>query len=254
MNKPIIKTNDEVKIIREASKRLAWVVANVTDNVKEGITTKELDDIAFGLIDEMGDKPAFLNYKPEPSARPYPSTICTSVNEIVVHGIPSDTVLKNGDIITIDCGIEHNGYFSDHAVSVVVGDNKDAFDILNVTRNALYEGISVVRDGTRINEIGAAIEEYIKGRYGIIKDYAGHGVGKYIHEPPLILNYKNNINLKMKKNMVFAIEPMLADIKNPKTRILSDGYSVEVLGARHTCMFEHTVLVTDDGFEILTEI
>jgi methionyl aminopeptidase len=188
----IIKTAEEIEIIREGGKRLATVLHKVKDIVKPGISTGELDKYAEKLIKDMGDYPAFLNYKPDGADAPYPASLCVSVNEQVVHGIPSkNKILKEGDIVSLDLGLRHKGLFTDSAITVPVGEvANSAKKLMETTQKALMVGIQAAREGNRIGDISHAIESFARPhKYGIVEVLAGHGVGKKIHEDPYIPNF-----------------------------------------------------------------
>lgn len=250
----IIKTKEQIDILRQGGKRLAEVVHKVSQKALPGITTDELDTYAYELIVSMGDKPAFLNYKPEGAPYAFPKTLCVSVNDEVVHGIPGGKVLKNGDIVSIDCGINHGGLFTDHAVTVVVGETtKESYRLIEAATLSLEAGIEAIVPGARIGDISSAIEKVIKPyKFGIIKELAGHGVGVKIHEDPYIPNYgKAGTGLVLKPGMVIAIEPMI-NIGKQSITIARDGWTIKTKDRSRSAHMEHTVLVTEDGAEILT--
>lgn len=250
----IIKTKEEIDILREGGKRLATILAKVATKVVPGISTAELDKYAHDLIKEGGDEPAFLNYKPEGQAKAYPASLCTSVNNEVVHGIPSkNKILKDGDIISIDLGLKHKGLFTDHAITVPVGKiNKASQELLGITHEALLVGIEEAKGGNTVGDIGHAIEKFVARKYGIVRELSGHGVGKKIHEDPYIPNYgKKGKGQKLIPGMVVAIEPML-NIGKADIVTLSDGYTIKTADGSRSAHFEHTVLITEGEAEILT--
>lgn len=253
----IIKNEKEIEILREGGKRLATVLHKVKEHVVPGVSTKELDDYAFKLIKEMGDKPAFLNYTPDGANIPFPASLCVSVNEEVVHGIPKkNRILKEGDIVSIDLGLNHKGMFTDMAMTVPVGAvSKELENLMNTTKKALEIGIGQVIEGNRVGDIGFAIEQFVKPhKYGIVDVLSGHGVGKYIHEDPYIPNFgKRNTGEKLRHGMVIAIEPML-NIGSKNVVLEDDGYTFTTADKKPSAHFEHTVLVLHDGFEILTSL
>ncbi len=251
----IIKTKEEIEILREGGKRLASVLRKVKESIVPGISTKELDKIAFDEIKSLGDEPAFLNYKPYGADYPYPASLCVSVNDEIVHGIPSDRVLKEGDIVSIDLGLKHKGYFTDHAITVPVGKvSKEDMELLSVGEEALNIGIEAVTVGGRIGDIGYAIEKYVSEfGFGIVRGLSGHGVGVHIHEDPYVPNYgKKGTGEKIVPGMVIAIEPMITD-GNPNIKTLKDGYTIVSKDGSRAVHFEHTVAITEDGPEILTK-
>lgn len=253
----IIKTPAEVEILREGGRRLATILYKVKDKVAPGISTKELDEYAFKLIKDGGDEPAFLNYKPEGADFPFPASLCTSVNDAVVHGIPrKDQILKEGDIIAIDLGLKHKGLFTDMALSVAVGEiSNGSKKLLEITERALMTGIAEARGGNRTGDIGHAIESFVKPyKYGIVEVLAGHGVGKHIHEDPFIPNFgKKGTGAKLVPGMVVALEPMLNNgTKNVK--LDKDGYTFKTVDGKRSAHFELTILITEGDPEILTKI
>jgi methionyl aminopeptidase len=252
----IIKTKEEIEILREGGKRLAAILAKVATKVAPGVSTFELDQYAHSLIKEGGDEPAFLNYKPEGHHKPYPASLCTSVNSEVVHGIPSkNKILKEGDIISIDLGLKHKGFYTDHAITVPVGKaTKKDQQLLDDTREALEVGIFAAVGGATVGDIGYAIESFVHKRYGIVKELSGHGVGKHIHEDPYIPNFgKKGKGQKLIPGMVIAIEPML-NIGKANIVSMSDGYTIKTADGSRSAHFEHTILITDGEPEILTKI
>lgn len=253
----IIKTKEEIEILREGGKRLAEVLEKVRQKVAPGVSTYELDQYAYKLIKDLGDEPAFLNYKPEGARRPFSASLCVSVNDEVVHGIPKkDRVLKEGDTISIDLGLKHKGMFTDHAVTVPVGKiDKDKQNLLEVTREALHVGIFEARAGNRVGDIGHAIEEYVRPHgYGIVDILSGHGVGKYIHEDPYIPNFgKKGTGEILRPGMVIAIEPML-NMGTKRVTLDNDDWTFRTADHKPSAHFEHTILITEGGPEILTEV
>ena len=253
----IIKTPEEIKIIREGGKRLATVLHKVKEMVKPGISTWKLDKYAEKLIKEMGDEPAFLNYRPEGADFPYPASLCVSVNNEVVHGIPNKkTILKEGDIVSLDLGLKHKNLFTDMAITVPVDSiSNSSAKLIKTTENALRAGINVARLGYRVGDIGYTIENFVrKHRYGIVEVLSGHGVGCAIHEDPYIPNFgKANTGERLMSGMIIAIEPMLNN--GTKNVILDkDGYTFRTADGKRSAHFEHTVLITEDEPEILTKI
>lgn len=253
----IIKTKEEIEILREGGKRLATILYKVKGMVAPGVSAKELDDYAFKLIKTGGDEPAFLNYRPEGASTPYPASLCVSVNNEVVHGIPSkDKILKEGDIVSIDLGLKHRSFFTDMALTVAVGEiTRASQELLEVTEKALGVGIESAIGGNRVGDISHAIESFIRPhRYGIVEVLSGHGVGKYIHEDPHIPNFgKAGIGTKLVPGMVLAIEPMLNN--GTKNVFLDeDGYTFKTADGKKSAHFEHTILITESEPEILTKI
>lgn len=250
-----IKTKEEIEILREGGKRLAFILNEVARKVAPGVSTKELDDYARKLIKERGDEPSFLNYTPKGAKYPYPASLCTSINDEVVHGIPSsDRILKEGDIVALDCGLKHRGLFTDMAITVPVGkiDSK-AKKLLSVTKEALAAGIA--QTGRHIGDIGCVISEVAR-RYGfsVVRDLTGHGVGYAVHEDPHVPNFgKKGTGEKLVPGMVLALEPMINE-GSGEVVLSDDGYTFRTKDGSRNAHFEHTILITEGKAEILTKI
>lgn len=244
-----IKSQKEIELMRYAGKVNKEVRELLKENIKEGITTKELDDLALNYIKEKDCTPSFFKYEG------YPANICTSINDEIVHGIPGSRALKNGDIISVDVGVEYKGLHTDAAFTCAVGSvNKEVEDLLIYTKKALYEGIKVIKEGIKLNEVCKAIEKVAREKkYGVIKELVGHGVGRNLHEDPYIPNYDNeeSKNITLKSGMTLAIEPMFS-LESPKVWILDNGWTISTQDESPVAHFEHTILVTQDGYEILT--
>lgn len=254
----IIKTKEEIEILREGGKRLATVLNKVRDIVAPGVSTKDLDVYAEKLIREMGDTPAFLNYRPAGARTPFPASLCVSVNDEIVHGIPKKNhILKEGDIVSIDLGVKHKGLFTDMAMTVPVGViAPNVAKLLDDTEQALMAGINAAVGGASIGDIGHAIESFVraKGNYGIVEELAGHGVGRAIHEDPYIPNFgKAGRGEKLVPGMVVALEPML-NLGTKKVTIDDDDWTFRTADRKKSAHFEHTILITEGEPEILTKI
>lgn len=254
----IIKTQEQIDNIKEGGAILASVLDEVVKQVKPGITTHELDMKARALIFEHGGVPAFEGYQPDKHTSPYPCTLCTSVNEEVVHTPASEKrVLKEGDIISIDVGMKYKECYTDMAKTVAVGSiTKEEEALLEVTRKALNVGIQEVRPGASVYDIGRAIEEYVNPHgYGIVRDLVGHGVGVDIHEDPAVPNFimPGTEHIKLKEGMVIAIEPMLT-LGDYQIKVLSDDWTIVTRDGSKAAHFEHTVIVTANGYDIATVI
>ena len=250
----IIKDQKEIESIIECGKRLASVLDIVAKSVKAGITTEELDRIARVEIEKLGDTPSFLGFTPEGIRNPYPAALCVSINEEVVHGIPSKKIIKEGDVVSVDLGLRHNKLFCDHAKTVVVGKaSKEIHDLVKDTKKALELGIAQARIGNTTGDIGNAIETIAKNKnYGLVKILSGHGVGKKIHDDPYVPNYgKPGQGVKLVEGMVIAIEPMFT-LGKGHVRALSDEYTYVTKDRSMSAHFEHTVLITKDGPKTLT--
>lgn len=252
----IIKTKEEIEIIREGGKILASVLLKIAKFVKPGISTFDINEYAHKIITEGGDVPASLNYKPEGASTPYPASICISVNNEIVHGIPSKKkILKDGDIVSLDLVIKHKGLFSDHAVTVPVGKiSKRDQKLLDDTKKALEIGIWAARGGQTVGDIGYAIESFVNRKYGIARELAGHGVGKKIHEDPYVPNYgKKGKGQKLIPGMIIAIEPML-NLGKDGIINASDDWTIKTADGSKSAHFEHTILITEGDAEILTMV
>ncbi|MEX0918397.1 MAG: type I methionyl aminopeptidase [Candidatus Paceibacterota bacterium] len=250
-----LKTTDDIKYLQESGRRLATVLTELVGLVKAGVVPRDLDDRARELIRDLGDKPAFLNYRPAGSALAYPTALCVSVNNEIVHGIPGKRVIKDGDIVTLDLGLNHQGYFSDMAISVAVGrPSPETEKLLRITHEALKAGIEAARPGRHIGDIGAAIAGVVKSGGGkIIRELAGHGVGFAVHEDPLVPNDgQAGQGLLLKPGLVLALEPMVT-FGRPAVRLLDDGFTFVTKDGSISAHFEHTVLITNDKPIILTQ-
>lgn len=245
-----IKSDREIELLRIAGNIVYQTHQYLKKYIKPGVTTKELNDLAEKFILEHDAYPSFKGFEG------FPSAICTSINHEVVHGIPSNTKLKNGDIIKIDIGACYKGYHGDSAWSYPVGDiDDDKKYLLYHTEESLYKGLEQIKPGNRIGDIGYAIESYAKEHnLGVVKELVGHGVGTSVHEDPDVPNYGiKNTGPKLKKGMVLAIEPML-NLGSPEIVVCEDEWTIESEDYSPSAHFEHTVVVTDDGYEILTGV
>ena len=243
-----IKSDYEIRLMREAGLMVSKTHKYLKKYIKPGITTKELDKLAEDYIRSMGGVPSCKGYEG------FPATLCTSVNDEVVHGIPGNRKLKNGDIITIDMVIGYKGYQGDAAWTYAVGDITDKKKYLMYhTEKALYKGIEQVKPGARIGDISYAVETYAnKHKLGIVKELVGHGIGTDMHEEPDVPNYgKPNTGPRLKEGMVICIEPML-NMGTADIYIEDDDWTVKTMDGLPAAHYEHTVLVTKDGHEILT--
>ena len=233
-----------------AGRKAASVLEMLDDHVKPGVTTNQLDEIAYKFItEELKCIPANINYNG------YPKTLCTSVNQVVCHGIPSDDrVLKDGDIINIDVTVIEDGWHGDTSKMYLVGKVADhAKRLVEVTQECMYAGIKEVRPGARLGDVGAAIQEHAESNhYSVVRDYCGHGIGQIYHEEPQVLHYgQRHEGLELKEGMCFTIEPMI-NLGGYQTKLLSDGWTVVTKDGRLSAQWEHTIAVTSSGYEILT--
>lgn len=243
-----IKSEKEVELMKHAGHINYLTHKLLEKSIRPGMTTEELNRIAHDFIISQGCAPSFLNYEG------YPASICVSVNEEVVHGIPGKRKLKNGDIVSIDIGVIYKGYHSDSAATYPVGTvNEKKKYLMEHTRNALYEGIKQVKEGAKIGDISNAIETYAhKHHLGVVEELVGHGVGNNLHEDPDVPNYgKAHTGLTLKSGMTIAIEPML-NLGTKHIYMLDDNWTIITQDNKPSAHYEHTVLVTKDGYEILT--
>lgn len=248
----LIKTAEEIDLIRESCKIVSEVIDYIGKFVKEGISTKELDLLIEEYIISKEAYPAFKGYKVKKKA--FPSSSCISVNEEVVHGLPGKRKLKSGDIISIDVGVKKNGYYGDGAYTFAVGEiSPKTAKLLKVTEESLYKGIEQAIDGNEVNDISCAIQNYVEGSgYGIVRELVGHGIGRNLHEDPAIPNfYSSGSSQKLYEGMVIAIEPMV-NYGTFKVYEKSDGWTIVTKDHEPSAHFEHTVLVRKKKPEILT--
>lgn len=246
----IIKTAEEIEKMRIAGRLAAEVLEMITPHVQAGITTGELDRICHDyIVNTQNAIPAPLNYNG------FPKSICTSINHVICHGIPSDTkVLKKGDIINIDITVIKDEYHGDTSMMFFIGNPTPALDrLVRITQECLYLGIDMVRPGVRLGDIGHAIQVHAESNhYSVVREYCGHGIGKGFHEEPQVLHYgRPNTGLELQAGMIFTIEPML-NLGTRHNRLLNDGWTVVTKDRKPSAQWEHTILVTDDGHEVLT--
>lgn len=242
------KSKEEIELLRESNLLVGKTLAEVAKIMKPGVTTNQIDKVAEQFIRDNKAVPGFLNY------RGYPNTLCISVNDSVVHGIPSDYNLKEGDIVSVDCGVIKNGYFGDSAYTFQIGEvNEKVKRLLEVTKLALYKGIEQAVVGNRIGDISFAIQNFAEyNGYTIVRELVGHGVGKNLHEEPQVPNYgRRGKGVKLKEGLVIAIEPMV-NMGAKEIKQLDDGWTIKTLDGLPSAHFEHTVAVTKDGVDILS--
>ncbi|TSC84028.1 MAG: Methionine aminopeptidase [Parcubacteria group bacterium Gr01-1014_13] len=260
----LIKTPEEIKLIKQGGQIMGRILDDLAKMCRPGMSTWEVDQAAEKMIIEVGGRPAFKGYKNKPSDIPFPSTICASINEEVVHGIAKKTaILKNGDVFTIDIGMQwpyngpkDEGYFTDTAVTIPIGKiPPKTRELLRVTQESLERGIKVIKPGNTIADIGKAIEDYIKsqGKYGIVQDLVGHGVGHEVHEEPRIPNfYDRGLDfIILKPGMVVAIEPMVS-LGTWRVKTAEDGWTIRMADNSLSAHFEHTIIVTKSGNIVAT--
>lgn len=248
-----LKTDDEIELLRQSNLLVGKTLAEVAKLIKPGVTTKELDRVAEEFIRDHGAIPTFKGF-PNPFGPPFPGSICTSVNEQVVHGIPGDTVLKDGDIISVDCGTLMNGYCGDSAYTFCVGEvAPEIIELLKVTKEALYKGIEMAVHGKRLGDIGYAVQQHCElHSYGVVREFVGHGIGKNMHEDPQVPNYgRRGTGALLKKGMCIAIEPMIT-LGDKKIGMEADRWTVRTMDRKCAAHFEHTVAVGLDKADILS--
>lgn len=261
MEQITIKTAREIDMMRQGGKILAAVLSLLAESVKPGASTGELNELAEKLIKERGGEPSFKNYRSSPEDRPFPTALCASINEEVVHApaLPSRT-LKGGDIVCLDLGLKYpagkGGLFTDAAITVPVGKiSTEAKKLIDVTQQALEVGIVEVKSGNFIHHIGRAVQKYVESQgFSVVRDLVGHGVGRKIHEPPRVPNFFDPKfkAVELREGMTICIEPMVA-VGTWQVKTLPDGWTVVTADGKLSAHFEHTVAVTKDGYEILTK-
>lgn len=246
----VLKTARELKIMREAGRISAGALRIAGEAIEPGITTDEIDKLAYNYIKSQGAQPNFLNYNG------YPATACISINNEVIHGIPSKKrVIHAGDIVSIDLGAVYEGYHGDNAATFACGDiSPQAKRLIDTTRESLYEGISKARAGGRLGDISAAIQQYVEARgYSVVRDFVGHGVGASLHEAPEVPNFGTpGRGVRLIPGMTLAIEPMI-NIGRADVNVLGDGWTVVTADGSLSAHFEHTVGITSSGTVIMTE-
>lgn len=253
-----IKTPQEIAIMREGGKILAKILDELSRVVAPGVKTIEIDKLAEGLVLKYGAIASFKGYKPKfyDGEKGYPASVCVSVNEEVVHGIPGERVLKEGDIASLDMGILYHGFYTDAAITVGVGKiSPVAQKLIDATKKSLEIGIKEIGPGKHLGDIGFAFQSYVEQNgFSVVRDLVGHGVGKYIHEDPEIPNYGfRGQGLELKKGMTLALEPMV-NVGAPDVKIMPDGWTFVSSDKSLVAHFEHTVAVTENGVEILTKL
>ncbi len=244
-----LKTPREIKKLRGSNLIVAEILSRIKEKAKPGVTTIELEYLAEELLVKKRAVSAFKNY------HGFPNCLCTSINEEVIHGIPSKRILKEGDILSLDFGVLYQGYYGDAAISVAVGSvSKEAQELLKTTEESLYQAIDNARVGQRLSDISAAVESYVEQRgFSVVRDFVGHGIGRQLHEEPQIPNFgPPGMGVRLKVGMVLAIEPMINAGKSEVT-ILADGWSAVTKDRSLSAHFEHTVAITDNGPFILSK-
>lgn len=249
-----LKTEDEIRLLRQSNLLVGRTLAEVAKLIKPGVTTGQLDKIAEEYIRDNEAIPTFKGF-PNQYGNPFPCSICTSVNEQVVHGIPSvDTILQEGDIVSVDCGVSLNGFCGDSAYTFCVGDvDAEVKELLKVTKQSLYVGIQNAIQGKRIGDISYSIQQHCEAHsYGVVREFVGHGIGREMHEDPQVPNYgKRGYGTLLKKGLCIALEPMVT-LGNRQVLLEDDGWTVRTKDRNFSAHFEHTIAVTDVEAEILS--
>lgn len=243
------KTEEEISLMRKSNRLVSETLAEVAKFIKEGITTLKLDSIAEEFILSSGAIPGFLNYKG------YPNTLCVSVNNQVVHGIPSNYELRDGDIVSIDCGVIYNGYYGDSAYTFTIGNVKEeTIRLLKTTKECLYKGIEMATDGNRIGDISWVIQNHAEvNGYSVVRELVGHGIGKSLHEEPEVPNFgKKGRGMILKSGLVIAIEPMI-NLGRKHVQQARDGWTIFTADGKPSAHFEHTIVVRKEKAEILSD-
>jgi len=250
-----IKTPEDIAGMRVAGRLAAEVLEMIGEHVRPGVTTEELDRICHDYIVNVQKAiPAPLNYGGAPGRIPFPKSICTSINHVVCHGIPNEKQLKSGDALNIDVTVIKDGYHGDTSKMFLVGETPEWVQRLaRVTQECMYKGIAVVRPGARLGDIGHVIQEHAHANhYSVVREYCGHGIGKVFHEDPQVLHYgRAGTGMELKEGMTFTIEPMINQGRH-ETRLLGDGWTAITKDRKLSAQWEHTILVTADGYEVLT--
>jgi methionyl aminopeptidase len=254
----IIQNQQQLITLREGGKRLAEAIRRLADLTVAGVSLPELDREARKLLTIGDDQPAFLNYTPEGADRPFPASLCISVNDEIVHGVPneSDYLIKDGDLVSLDVGLIHGGLITDSAYTVAVGGvSSRAQELLDVTQAALRAGVQAVQAGGHVGDIGAAIQATVKPhKFAIFRELVGHGVGEEVHEEPYVPNVgQRGRGPELLVGQVIAIEPMLG-IGTDRIKLARNGYTYLTADGSLSAHFEHTVVVTEEGAEVLTQI
>jgi len=252
----IIKTKEQIKVLREAGKIHANILDQLEKYIKPGITAIELNNEADRLVRAAGAEPAFLGYQPDHTYPEYPASLCVSINDVIVHGIPTDEmVIQSGDLVSIDLGVKYKNMFTDSARTVIVGDvSQEKRQLVADAYKALEIGIAAAQSGNTVGDIGYAIQTFNNKKYGNVRELSGHGVGVAIHEDPYVPNYgKPGTGAKLKPGMVIAIEPMF-NLGTSDVHFWDDQYTVTTADGKCSAHVEHTVLITENGPEILTTL
>jgi methionyl aminopeptidase len=252
-----IKTEEQIKIMREGGKKLASIMQELEKNIRPGENTLELDKLAEKLVFNSGGRPAFKGFGGE-GKKAYPATICASINDEVVHGIPTENkILRTGDIFKIDIGMEYQGFFLDMARSFLIGNaDEKARKLLEVAEESFWQGIKYLKAGKKLSDYSKAVQKYVeKNGFSVVRNLVGHGIGKKLHEDPQIPNYYNKkyVDIELKKGMALALEPMI-NAGNFETVLDKDGWTYKTQDGKWSSHYENTILITKDGTEVLTKV
>ncbi len=248
MNKPVYKTDDEIELIRQSSLLVGKTLAELAKLIKPGVTTLELDKVAYEFIHDHQAYPGFLGYND------FPNSICASVNSAVVHGLPTNIPLKEGDIVSCDIGVVKDGYWGDSAYTFAVGEvSNEIKQLMKVTKESLYLAIEQAVAGKRIGDISYAVQNHAESHnYGVVRELVGHGVGKSLHEAPEVPNFgRRGSGLQLQTGLVIAIEPMI-NLGTRNVRQLKDGWTIQTADGKPSAHYEHTIVVRKDKAEILS--
>ena len=252
--KIFLKTEDELELMRQANQLVGRTLGELAKHIKPGITTLQLDKIADEFIRDNGAIPTFKGF-PNPYGGPFPASICTSVNDVVVHGVPNDTILKDGDIISVDCGTLLNGFCGDSAYTFCVGEvSEEVLKLLRTTKEALYKGIESAEAGRHLGDVSSAVQDHCEAQgYGIVRELTGHGIGHEMHEDPQVPNYGRRGNgVMLKAGMCIAIEPMITMGKRDIYLDSDDRWTIRTRDGKPAAHFEHTIAVRKGRAEILS--
>ena len=248
-----LKTEDEIELLRAANQLVGLTLAEVGKNIKPGVTTAQLDKVADEFIRDHGAEPTFKGF-PNPYGDPFPASICTSVNDQVVHGIPNDTPLQEGDIVSVDCGTLLNGYNGDSCYTFCVGEpSEEVLNLLRATKESLYLGIQSACAGKRIGDVSCAVQQHCETQgYGVVREFVGHGIGRKMHEDPQVPNYGRRGNgIMMKNGLCIAIEPMIT-LGSPEIYMMPDHWTVRTRDGKPSAHFEHTIAIHHGKPDILS--
>ena len=249
----LVKTKLEIEKITKAGEILATALRKLADVARPGVIINALDELARSIIEDLGGKPAFLNYRPDGATSPYPATLCVSPNDIIVHGVPNKRVIADGDVLSIDCGVIYQGYYADAAITLAMGSvSKEDKKLIAVTKEALMRGIKATQPGNTLGDIGYAIHHYVSRKgFFVAQGLTGHGIGTHLHEEPSVFNEgKPRRGMKLQPGMVLALEPMVAIGSGEIVQLPDESYGTR--NRKNAAHFEHTIVITERGPKIVT--